>query len=301
MPLRRDQGAVSAEPGAGVILSPSGDDYPSQMVAKIAVTTHCNGRCKTCPVGFLESRYGETMPFDKFVLLWDILMASPRVGQILLNGTGELYVLPDHVRYLQHVEQHKQKPVILQTNAELLDYVPMVDTIVISYNGGNKDAYEYTTGMSHDQMVHNVRRHYPQLALVPDLQLHTLICEHNANSEGELLTTWSDFPGRIRISYKCENQLGRDWTLPAYRTGERVFCDYLDGLSIWPDGTVISCAHDMTRQTVWGNIFEDGVEGVLQHPDRLQKQREHVAGQWTGLCEHCNYNTPIGDRVRWIQ
>lgn len=276
-------------------------EYPLQMDAKVAVTTHCNGRCKTCPVGFLEQRYGETMPFERFVALWEILMASPRIGRVILNGTGELYTIPDHVRYLQHVEHHATKPVILQTNAELLDYVPMVDVLVISYNGGNKAAYEATTGMSHDRMTQNVRRHYPQLAQIPDLQLHVLICEFNADSEADILTTWADFPGKIRVSYKYDNQMTTDRTLPAYRTTQRVYCDYLDGLSIWPDGTIISCAHDVRRQTVWGNIFTDGIEAVLQHPSRLQKRLEHLCGQWTGLCERCNYNTPIGHRLRYLQ
>ena len=276
-------------------------EHPTQIDAKVAVTTHCNGRCKTCPVGFLEHQYGETMPFGKFVTLWDMLMASPRIGRVILNGTGELYTIPDHARYLQYVEQHEQKSVILQTNGELMDYVPEIGSIVISYNGGNKDAYEYTTGMSHDQMVHNVKRHYPQLAQIPDLQLHVLMCEFNADSEGDLLRTWDDFPGRIRVSYKCDNQMTTDRTLPAYRQTERHFCDYLDGLSIWPDGTVISCAHDMTRKTQWGNILDDGVEGVLQHRDRLQKRWEHMIGQWTGLCERCNYNTPVEGRVKYLE
>lgn len=275
--------------------------HPPQIDAKVAVTTHCNGRCKTCPVGFLEHQYGETMPLDRFVMLWDMLMASPRIGRVILNGTGELYTIPDHVRYLQYVEQHKSKPVILQTNGELLDYVPAVDTIVISYNGGNKAAYESTTGMSHDQMVRNVTEHYPQLAHIPDLQLHVLMCEFNAESETDLLTTWRGFPGRIRISYKCDNQMSKDRTLPAYRQADRHFCDYLDGLSIWPDGTVISCAHDMTKRTSWGNIFDLGIEGVLQHSDRLQKRWEHMTGRWTGLCERCNYNTPIEGRLKWVQ
>ena len=276
-------------------------EHPPQIDAKIAATTRCNGRCKTCPVGFLESQYGETMSFHRFVTLWDLLMASPRIGRVILNGTGELYTIPDHVQYLQYVEQHKSKPVILQTNGELLDYVPMVDVMVISYNGGNKAAYEYTTGMSHDLMTENVRRYYPQLAMIPDLQLHVLMCEFNAESEADILQTWGDFPGKIRVSYKYDNQMTTDRTLPAYRTGGRIFCDYLDGLSIWPDSTVISCAHDMTRQTVWGNILDDGIEGVLQHRDRLQKRWEHMNGQWTGLCERCNYNTPVDGRVKYLE
>ncbi len=276
-------------------------EHPAQIDAKIAVTTHCNGRCKTCPVGFLSERYGETMPFERFVTLWDALMAAPRIGRIVLSGTGELYTIPDHVRYLQYVEHHRHKPVVLQTNGELLDYVPMVETLVISYNGGNQDAYEYTTGMSHTRMVEAVTRQYPQLSQIPDLQLHVLMCAFNVDSEADILTTWREFPGRIRVSYKYDNQMTTDRTLPAYRVTERVFCDYLDGLSIWPDGTVIRCAHDMTKQTAWGNVFDDGVEAVLQHPDRLQTRQEHLAGQWTGLCERCNYNTPVGDRLRWLQ
>lgn len=275
--------------------------HPREITAKIAVTTHCNGRCKTCPVGFLAAQYGETMPFDHFTRLWDLLMASPRIGTVLLNATGELYTLPDHVRYLQHVEAYKAKRVFLQTNAERLDYVPHVDGIVISYNGGNKESYEATAGMSHDRMTAAVRAHYPELSKIPDLQLHVLICDFNAGSEADILTTWADFPGRIRVSYKYDNQFTADHTLPQYRSDSRVFCDYLDGLSIWPDGTVISCAHDMRRQTNWGNLFTDGIEGVLRHPDRLAKRTEHLNGEWKGLCERCNYNTPIGNRLRYLR
>lgn len=275
--------------------------YPTMMDAKLAVTTHCNGRCLTCPVGFLSSRYGETMPYDRFVECWDLLNASPRIGRIILNGTGELYTIPDHIRYLKYAEAHHTKHVVLQTNAELLDYVPTVETLVISYNGGSREAYEATTGMSHDRMRMAILRRYDDLARIPTLELHVLICALNAHSEAEILTTWAHFPGRIRVSYKYDNQMQKDRTLPMYQCTDRIFCDYLDGLSIWPDGTLISCAHDMRKQTNWGNIFVDGIEWALQHPERVQKRVEHHQGRWRGLCERCNYNTPIGNRVRYLR
>lgn len=277
------------------------DRHPDRMDVKIAITTHCNARCQTCPVGFLEDRFGLDMPFNRFTELWDMLMSSPRVGRIILNNTGDMYVLEDHRRYFRYIEEHLHRPTIMQTNAELMDDVPRIHGIMISYNGGDRDSYEFTTGMSHDLTVGAVKQHYPELARIPDLQLHVLMCEFNAEAERFILDTWADFPGRIRISYKYDNQMKKDRTLTPFRREERVFCDYLDMLNIWPNGDIISCAHDFQHETSWGNIFDLGVEGVLANEERQRKRWEHRQGVWTGLCAKCNYNTPIAGKLRYMK
>ncbi len=232
-------------------------DHPERMTAKVAVTSFCNGRCQTCPTGFLEGKHGKTMPLDRFRELWAMLCASPRIDKVILNNTGDMYVIPDVEQYFWHIEEHMPERtwVAMQTNGELMDYVPEIHEIVISFNGGDKETYERTTGMSYDLMVRNVKARYASLARIPKLELHVLMCELNIGAEKRILDTWHDFPGRIRVSYKYDNQMHKDRTVAPHRKPGRIFCDYLDQLSIWPDGNVISCAHDFWEKTA-GSVGE---------------------------------------------
>jgi len=268
------------------------------MDVKISVTTKCNAHCRTCPVWKYP---GEDMSVDNFVLMWGKLMEAPQVHRILLNNTGDLYNHPDHVGILKYVESHLGKPVIMTTNAELMDYVPRIHELIISFNGGNKEGYEFTTGLPFERVFVNIRQHYEELKKVGNLEMHVLIWDGNAASEADILHTWKDFPGRIRVSYKYDNQMAEDHTLQPFKRNERVYCDYLDVLSIWPNGQIISCAHDFKGETNWGNIFTDSAESIIQHPERRKKQTEHILEQYTGLCEHCNYNTPIWGKFEYLR
>lgn len=268
------------------------------MDAKLSVTTRCNAACATCPVWQYA---GEDMTVANFQLLWEKLMASSLISRVLLNNTGDLYNHPESRRILQYVERHRFKPVIMTTNAGEMDYVPKIDVLIVSFNGGTKETYEATTGLSFEEVKANIRSHYTELRNIPVLEMHCLMWEGNAGTEDALLETWRDFPGRIRLSYKYDNQMKDDKTLPPYRANHRVPCDYLGMFSIMPDGHVVSCAHDFKKETNFGNVFDADLETVVMHPARLMKIREHKNGVFSGLCANCNYNTPLGDRIRYIK
>ncbi len=268
------------------------------MDAKLSLTTKCNARCATCPVW---KYHGEDMPLEKFFDLWRMLNESDYVTRILLNNTGDLYNHPDHVEILKIVEANKRKHVIMTTNAGLMDYVPAIDVLIISFNGGTKEAYERTTGLDFDDVQANIRLHYDELRKIPVLEMHCLIWDGNEGTENALLETWRDFPGRIRVSYKYDNQMEEDHTLQGYRIAERIPCDYLGMISILPNGDVVSCAHDFEGKNKFGNVFDLGVSGVVENNKRTSMMRDHLHGNFSGICEKCNYNTPIGNRIKYLK
>jgi len=200
----------------------------------------------------------------------------------------------------EYIETHHFKPVIMTTNAGLMDYVPKIDLIIISFNGGTKESYEYTTGADFNKTVARIREHYPELSK-RNVEMHCLMWEGNEGTEKDLAELWKDFPGKIRLSYKYDNQMKEDKTIEKYKNNDRVYCDYLNMLSIMPDGKIISCAHDFEAVTDFGNIFTDSMDSVMMNKNRKKKQHEHYEGIYSGLCKDCNYNTSLVGKFKYIK
>jgi MoaA/NifB/PqqE/SkfB family radical SAM enzyme len=268
------------------------------MDAKISVTTKCNAQCKTCPVWQLQ---GFDMSVKDFKLIWNKLNTSKHINKILLNNTGDMYNHPDRIELFKYLENHRAKYTVMTTNAEKMDYIPAIDELIISFNGGNREGYEYTTGMDYERTCTNIRKHYKEIFnKIKTVEMHCLIWDGNVESEKDILQTWSDFPGRIRISYKYDNQMKEDHTLQDYKREERIYCDYLDKLNIWPNGKIIMCAHDFAGSVSFGNILIEDIEVLMYNSDRKRKRIEHMSGEFTGLCENCNYNTPLWGKVNYV-
>ena len=268
------------------------------MDAKLTITTMCGARCKTCPVWKLKEVYAKLSDFKK---IWQIVNNSGMVDRMLLNGIGDMYMHPEHVKMFQIIERTKKKPVIMTTNAYGMDYVPKIDKIIVSFNGGTKEKYEETTGLPFEKVVQNIKKHYDELARA-NAEIHCLICKLNEGTEDGLLKIFGDFPGRIRVSYKCENQMQEDLTVDRYKEHVRIPCDYLAMLIVWPDGTLSSCNHDFWLENNWGNLIEYGsVERAMINPDRKKLMEAHLNREYPGLCKKCNYNIPIVGRILYIK
>ena len=238
------------------------------------------------------------MPYDTFKQVWDKLQAAGPIDKIVLNSTGELYAMPDHIKYLLYAESNKKKFTTLQTNGSLLDYVPEIDQLVISFNGGTKETYEATTGLDFDETVRHIRDAYPQIKTrVKRADLHMLAWEGNKGTEQALVDLWADFPGHIRISYKFDNQHKDDLGVEEYRSDKRILCDYLGMVTIQPDGRIIACAHDFDNQTDFGNILTSTIYETAIHPNRTALRAKHLCGEFPGICKDCNYNTPTEGRI----
>jgi len=258
------------------------------LTVKISITTRCNSRCKTCPIWKLQP---QDMAYDDFVKIWDKLNSNPHINKIILNNTGELYLHPDYLKILKYIENNSKKYIVMTTNGSWFPYIPKIDNIIISFNGGTKDSYNRMTGLDFHKVFANIRNNFENMMRkISKIEIHCLICELNKNTEREFVRLWKRLPAKLRISYKYDNQFGADLTIDRYKESKRIFCDYLNILSISPTGQALMCAHDFSSSTSWGNILQDSVFDLMTHPLREKKRLEHSDSKFLGLCEKCNHN-----------
>ncbi len=273
------------------------------MDCKISVTTKCNAQCATCPVWQYE---GENMSVSNFIIIWNKIMTDPRISRVLINNTGDMYVHPDRAALWAQIEAVRYKPIIMTTNAAAMDYVPNIHELIISFNGYDKKSYEHTTGLPFEETRDRIRSFYGDIAeKTSNAEIHCLIWKDTFAplAEDRLRDLWGDFPGRVRISYKTDNQQTRGIEgAEGYESDhERVPCDYLDKINILPDGSVNMCAHDFGASIIFGNLLTDSVFGTMMNPDRLRKKALHAARSFAGLCENCNYNTSDAGKVFYVR
>lgn len=264
-------------------------------VAKITLTTYCGAMCKSCPSWRTPNH---VMPLATFRQIFDRVAEYPSIRTILLNNVGDLFSLPDCDDYLDYAIRHKgDKSLNVTTNGLFLRHVPRgIDVLDISFNGFSREGYEYMTGLPFDIVYHNVRRLHEtgELYHPAATSIHMLRCKLNAEPLDRVAELFSFLDCPVRVSHKCENQFGTDYTLDEFRhVGERIPCDYLDKLNVHWNGDAIMCAHDFDATTVFGNVLRDGIEAIERSPIRQAKIAEHGAGTFTGLCATCNYNVPI--------
>jgi len=242
------------------------------------------------------------MSHEDFETVWEKLNSSPHITNIFVNSVGDFYSLDDYRWYATHIEENKKVTTSITTNGLNLSYVPKVDVFVISFNGCDKETYEYTTGNNFEYVVKTIKGAYDQLETQPKkAELHCLAWEGNPDPEDKLMELFGDFPGKIRISYKVENQFGDDMCVPEYRPKERNVCDYLTKLIVYPTCDVIQCSHDFGGEIQWGNLRHDSVAKCFYNMDRAEKLFLHKLGKFCGLCEKCNYNSPVSGRLVYIK
>ena len=271
------------------------DEVNLNRTWKIAITTKCGAKCITCPCHLLSVH--RTMSVEMFGRVMDWI-ESQSDGQdfVQINSVGDVLCLPNAKEYLDRVARCPLMTV-LTTNGAFLREMPPVGTLIISFNGGTLWAHHRVTGLDSEKVLENIRRLYPQM-VNRRVEIHCLIGDFNSGTEKELLRLFDGFPGRIRVSYKCENQGGKDHTLDRYRKGVRIPCDYLDAVVIDPSGKIIQCSHDFEAITDFGQV---GMADVIWNENRVRVRVGHEVGKYCGLCEFCNYNVPLVDQVVYVK
>lgn len=263
--------------------------------AKISITTACGAKCATCP-SWKQPQH--TMSVDEFEEIYIKLSNSPIVGRILINGTGDITAIGGWEQYLKAVLPYKKKFTTMTTNAAGLDHVPEVlDELIISFNGGKPDTYNKTTGLDFETVAENIRALYPDYHKLDNLEMHCLIWKGNEGDEQEFLNYWRDFPGALRLSFKTENQGREYFGVDRARDNHRIPCDYLGKICVEHDGRVAACNHDWGNKSNFGNLFNMSVAEVWRHPDRMRMTQEHFQGEFSGICEKCNYNVPADGKI----
>jgi radical SAM protein with 4Fe4S-binding SPASM domain len=263
--------------------------------AKFSITTECGAKCATCPSWKQPQR---TMDIDTFLDIWKKLNDEPAISSIMINGTGDITAVEGWEKYLEAALPFKKKHILMTTNGAYLENIPaVVDTLVISFNGGTPETYRKTTGLDFDAVAQNIRKLYPQMERL-GVEIHCLIWKGNEGDAAAFIDFWEDFPGKRRISYKAENQGGEYFGIMP--DDHRVPCDYLNKLCIEYDGHVAACNHDWKMQSNFGDLKTQSITDVMNHPDRRRMVDEHLKHQFTGICEKCNYNVASAGKVAYV-
>lgn len=243
------------------------------------------------------------MKYEDFIVIWNKIIKEGRIHKVILNNVGDLYYHPECVKILKYINRNRRDNlwITLLTNGSKMNFIPQINELLISFNGGNNSAFEQVTGLSCDRVTYNIKYHYNMIKQnVNQAELNILIFKDNAESEKDIKKMWNDFPGKVRISYKYDNQGGKDLTLKKYKSDKRIFCNYLDLLSVDWNGNVIMCAHDWNRENIWGNFLQVDYDDLFKHPLRIEKIKEHGREEYTGLCENCNYNVSEKGLIKYV-
>lgn len=261
-------------------------------IVKITVTDQCGARCTTCPQWQVSPRQTMTPSFFRDVLE----QVMGRARQIVINGTGDYLSLANHQKYsdvLRDVSNGSSETFVVTNGGFTTHEVPRIWAAHIncSLNAVDDRLFEQHIGIAGglQRVVRNIRSIIDNHGYV---EVHSLVWEHNPDPGPKLLSWFGDTHARIRLSEKVDNQC----------TGtvvdqERVPCDYLDGLTILPDGKVRQCAHDWANTRVWGSIFN--LDACLAARDVVREQ--HASGDFTGICATCNYNVADHGRIYWLK
>jgi hypothetical protein len=286
----------------------------SRCDAIIAITYKCGTACKTCNTWMLEG----TMPFDRFTVMWDKLQASEQIERFVVNGLGDVNVLPDAVRYLKYMESHRRKEgqkfaqeIVFTTNGKVLPYIPEVEHYIISFNGGNKETYEYTTGLPFEKTRDVIREKYDDLKKkVGCAEIHMVVWSGNKGSEDDFKRLWADFPGRVRLNYRATNIPAKHAALEELPPSKepQVYCDNLDVITVQPNGDIELCfcgfSTDFTglkSSPVFGNIFEDSIPALLNAPERIWYKAQMARGIFEHPCDKCNYNVSLDNKLVYLK
>lgn len=272
------------------------------MDAFIGITDQCSGRCITCPAWTIK-REPQYMSLETFKVVWDKCMADPRIDRVLINWIGDIYKHPDRAQLWDYMEKNKDwnKQLIVTTTGDSIDYISYaVNTLVISFNGFDKESYEKITHIPFDKAVRNIRRWYKRLEQVPCVEIHHIVFDKCNNIEA-YAKLWEDFPGHVRFTTKYDTKkFTPDRTFESART-DKIPCIYFDCLTIAPDGRVLMCVQDMRFTTDWGNILTDSMDDIWNNPERLEMKARHAKKDWSDFCLDCNCNVQIGENVRFLK
>lgn len=257
---------------------------------KLNITDICGARCATC----LQHRVKDKSTMSPDYLRHVLEVVGPRCRHLFVNGTGDYLSLPNHQEYSDVIGELFRAGTLPETSITTVcgfTGEPHIWASVIncSFNAVTPEAFDKYLHVQggFDKVVSNIRLIAETHGAV---QIHALKWKHNPDPEPVLLELFGDTPARIRVSEKVENQC----LTPV--AADRVPCDYLDGITVDPDGRIRRCSHDFFRSSIFGHI--DDLDAALEAREVVRQQ--HHRGEFTGICENCNYNVREHGAIYWI-
>ena len=252
-------------------------------MARLEITTHigCPINCTDCPQALLRSKYhGKlTMDFEDYKKAIDKVPAGTRID---FSGMCEPFAnkrCTDMILYAAD----KGFPLALYTTlqgATMEDYERLKDVRyeVVTIHLPDRD------GRSH----FNITPEY--LEVLAAWECNNYSCHGQFDErvlpyckQRNLITYMHDRAGNVEG--REHRSIHTAWNLWCITSGKA-----MDHNVLLPDGTVLMCCMDYGMTGVFGNLFEQSYEEVLNSP--VAREMRATLNQGESICRHCSNAIP---------
>jgi hypothetical protein len=271
---------------------------------KITITNRCNAACKSCLTPSIKNK--KDMSFDVFKKIVDGTESfHNNIRTMHLYSIGESTLHKDFQKFIEYAYEklHNHKiSLVLTTNGgiPLTNFdLSKLDLLIISFNGFNREKYEWATGLKWDCVLKNIRNYLNPInkkRIGGENEMHILnFCKEKTISHE--IAELEGFGLRIRISDKIDNQCGKLYN----DDQKRVPCDYVTNTFCFDSfGNCILCSHDFYSQYLYHHIQKNDLNFKTLLNLKKKDIENHKKNFFEGLCKDCNYNTLKKGKFRWF-
>lgn len=284
------------DPSLGWVPKPI-SDLPERVLIDYA--SRCNLRCAMCPVWGSDNE--ESIENVKGIM---DAQASLRVldelapAKVLVqpNMYGEPLLIPDLKNRLQEMKERNMSVALNTNGLTLTDDLAAffvaggIDSIFFSIDATTPETLKKIRGINKLKKIESAVSRMLKArgdARAPRIGVSFTLQDANRHEEQDFVERWSGVVDCVRIGLMFENG-----TYPGMQTfGERLPCPALyNTMPVFNDGAVTICCLDGFKETVVGNVFEQGVANVWQGEAFAKVRYYHETGQYDRVpfCQNCN-------------
>ena len=271
----------------------------SPTLIQIESSTACDAKCIFCPRSKLKRSPGSMSD----VLFEKILVQAKeiQVGEILLFLNGEPLIFPRLFDWLQALREYGFKTTLF-TNANslteakalmLISYSDIIQTIVFSLGGFDKDTYNEIMGLDYDRVRQNVERFLQMNQNKIKTIAHIPHFSKSAPFAGSWHNVWDMIETKAYTAmFNFAGLVHDDLELKEDDRHNRSFCERLNHLTILWDGRVCLCCMDAEGQVILGDakthpLIEIYNGNIVRYYRRLHQEERFLS---LLLCKDCNMN-----------
>ncbi len=274
-------------------------DFPDHVYVEL--TNICNARCTICATPQMV-RPRRIMPFPLFQQIVDEC-SRRKATRILPFLHGESLLVPGVLDYFRYIRKAAPLTELNLTSngsrlsAELAEQIlqeDLVDSLIFSIDGGNKETFEkIRLNLSYDEVrsniLHFIRRRNELGKRSPRVSIAMVTVEENRHTRRQLREAWKEADDvRFSVYFNWAGKLAN-----FERTSNKInYCERLQHyITILADGRVAMCCFDSEAEFAVGDVNTQSIHEVW-HSEEFNKRRGQLFdrdfNQLT-ICAQCDY------------
>jgi radical SAM protein with 4Fe4S-binding SPASM domain len=275
---------------------------------QIELSNICNAHCVICPISKMK-RKREIMNFKLFKNIVDQLSEINFDQTVAPFLEGESLLIPNILDYLRYIRKKLPKAkVSLISNGTRLDKLAdsilkegLLDSLVISFDGGNKESYEAVRrGLSFEKISNNVHKFISRRKDLkkekPTVSISMVVTNKNYNSQNELKKEFSDADDiGFHKRFNWAGQHGPVKTsknrLKTFLTKQNYCQRFNSTITILADGRVALCCFDYEGTELLGDLKKQSIMEVWngKKTNQIIRYLKNRNFEKLPLCSRCDF------------